>query len=228
MRVVIWDNGRVMDKNFERRLELAKNPRARKRNGKNPVKFVRPKSHIGAVMRDMLAEDGGNGRIFDPNPVRMSDNIAGSVFAPAMAVRNLSIAAAMDGVAAVKKRMGKKERMKKLEKRRKYYAAAAAKREERRKQIIAARPAPENPCPTPAELNEAYARRRESEEWQFRFGTLMIDLEEHTRRTYAIAGNKFTGSSGGVKDWLKDRCPILAAHYSTCQRYKRLSQDYHT
>jgi len=217
-----------MDKHFERRLEKAKNPRARRRNEKRPRKFVRAKSHVEAVMRDMLAEGGGDGRIFDPNPVKMSDNIAGSVFAPAMAVRDLAIAAAMDGVEAVKKRLGKKERMKKLAKRRKYYAAAAAKREERREQIRAATPKPANPCPTAKALNEAYARRRESEQWQLRFGTLMIDLEEHARREYAIAGNKFTGSSGGVKDWLKDHCPVLAAHYSTCQRYKRLAQDYHT
>jgi len=51
----------------------------------------------------------------------------------------------------------------------------------------------------------------------------MIDLEEHARREYSIRGNKFTGSVGGVKDWLKENCPILAAHYSTCQRYKRLA-----
>jgi len=83
-------------------------------------------------------------------------------------------------------------------------------------------------CPTPEELTEAYLRRRENEDWQLRFGMLMIDLEEHARRTYAITGNKFTGSSGGVKDWLAKYCPLLAEHYATCQRYKRLAQDYST
>jgi len=223
-----WHNGRAMDKYFERRLELAANPRMRKRHGKKPRKFVRAKSHVEAVVRDMLAEGGGDGRIFDPNPVKMSDNIAGSVFAPAMAVRDLAIAAAMDGVEAVKKRMGKKERMKKLAKRRKYYAADAERRERQREAIREATPKVACRCPKPAALEEAYRRRRESEEWQLRFGTLMIDLEEHARREYAITGNKFVGSSGGVKDWLKENCPILAAHYSTCQRYKRLAQDYST
>ncbi|MBR3924230.1 MAG: hypothetical protein IKJ45_14015, partial [Kiritimatiellae bacterium] len=112
-----------------------------------------------------------------------------------------------------------------LEKRRAYYAAEAAVRQSRKEAIECARPAPENPIPSPAELTEAYVRRRESEEWKVRFGTLMIDLEEHVRRSYILAGNKFTGSAGGVKEWLKRECPILASHYSTCQRYKRMLQD---
>jgi len=218
--------GSIMDKRFEKRLMLAANPRMRKRHKKRPPKFVRAKSHVEAVVRDMLAEGGGNGRIFDPNPVKMSDNIAGSVFAPAMTVRDLAIAATMDGVDAVKKRMGKKERIKQLTKRRKYYAAAAAKREARREQVRAAMPRPAHRCPTAKEVTEAYLRRREGDEWK-RFGELMIDLEEHARREYAITGNKFTGSAGGVKEWLKENCPLLAKHYSTCQRYKRLAQDYY-
>jgi len=213
-----------MDKRFEKRLELAANPRMRKRHEKKPRKFARAKSHVEAVVRDMLAEGGGDGRIYHPNPVVMSDNIAGSVFAPAMAVRDLAIAAAMDGVEAVKKRMGKKERMKKLAKRRTYYAAENERRAEQREAIRAARPEPTNPCPTAEELIDAYRRRREGDEWK-RFGELMIDLEEHARREFAFSGGRFTGSAGGVKEWLKAKCPLLAAHYSTCQRYKRLAQD---
>jgi len=229
MRRVICDNVRAMDKYFERRLEAAKNPRARKRNAKAKAKFVRPKSHVEAVVGEILdGATSGGGRIYDPNPVKMSGNIAGAVFAPAMAVRNLAVAAALDGAEAVKKRMGKGERMRKLEKRRKYYAADAERRERQREAIREAMPEVACACPTAAELEEAYRRRRESEAWQLRFGTLMIDLEEHARRAYAITGNKFTGSSGGVKAWLKEKCPLLAAHYSTCQRYKRIAQDYST
>jgi len=214
----------AMDRKFERRLMLAQNPRARKRNAKAKKKFVR-RSNVANALDEMTR--GGDGRIFDPNPHRMACNGVGAALAPALVSAQLAIAAVQD-VAAAGRRMGKKERMRKLEKRRKYYAAEAAKREERRKQIRAATAEPKNPCPTAEALAEAYRRRRESEEWQLRFGRLMIDLEEHARRRYAIAGNKFTGSSGGVKEWLKEKCPLLAAHYSTCQRYKRLAQDYDT
>jgi len=218
-----------MDKKFERRLERAKNPRARKRNGKKPVKFVRPSSHVAAVAGEMLdSATSGDWRNYHPTPYQMAHDVADAMFAPATVVRNLAIAAAMDGAEAVKKRMGKKDRMRKLEKRRKYYAAEAERRERQREAIREATQEVACTCPTPAALEEAYRRRRESEAWQLRFGTLMIDLEEHARRAYAITGNRFTGSAGGVKDWLKENCPILAAHYSTCQRYKRLAQDYGT
>jgi len=217
-----------MDKRFEKRLELAANPRMRKRHGKKPRKFVRAKSHVAAVVGEILdGATSGGGRIYHPNPYVMARDAIDAAAAPVVAVHHLAIAAAMDGVEAVKKRMGKKERMAKLEKRRKYYAAAAERREEMREQIRAARPKPLNPCPTPEALVAAYHRRREGDEWKV-FGELMIDLEEHVRREYEISGNKFTGSAGGVKEWLKANCPLLAAHYSTSQHYKRLAQDYHT
>jgi len=215
-----------MDKRFEKRLELAANPRMRKRHEKKPEKFVRPSSHTAAALGEILdAATEGGGTFYDPNPHVMARRGVDAAMAPVMALHRLAVAAAMDGVEAVKRRMGKKERMRKLAKRRTYYAAENERRAEQREQIRAARPAPANPCPTAEALNEAYARRRESEEWQQRFGTLMIDLEEHARREYAFTGNRFTGSAGGVKAWLKEKCPILAAHYSTCQRYKRLAQD---
>jgi len=215
-----------MDKRFEKRMALAQNPRARKRNGKAKRKRVR-RSHVGIVMEELLG-GGGDGRIFDPNPVRLGCNGVGAAMAPVLVAEQLAVAAAQDGIAAVKKRIDRRKRQKKLAKRRKYYAADAERRERQRAAIRAAKPEVACECPTPEALTEAYLRRRESDEWLLRFGTLMIDLEEHARREYAIAGNKFTGSSGGVKEWLKEKCPRLAAHYSTCQRYKRLAQDYCT
>jgi len=222
-----------MDKRFERRLELAKNPRARKCHAKASPKFERPGSNVAAVIEDMLGPTGDEDlpargeEIFAMNPHQMARNIGGAVAGPLLLAHHVAVAAAMDGVDAVKARVAEHKRKKNLPKRRKYYAAAAERREEMREQIRAARPAPLNPCPTPEALVEAYRRRREGDEW-LRFGELMIDLEEHVRREYAITGNKFTGSSGGVKDWLKANCPLLAKHYSTSQRYKRLAQDYHT
>jgi len=221
-----------MDKRFEKRLELAANPRARKHHAKAKPKFVRAKSHVAAVLHDMLGPTGyedapRGGRIYDPNRNIMAKNTIDALAAPLLAAEQLAIAAAMDGVDAVKAKVVEHKRKKNLPKRQKYYAAAAERREEMREQIRAARPAPTNPCPTPEALVAAYHRRREGDEW-LRFGELMIDLEEHAQREYAITGNKFTGSAGGVKDWLKAHCPLLAKHYATCQRYKRLAQDYHT
>jgi len=218
-----------MDKNFEHRLERAQNPRSRKHNGKRTQTFVRPSSHVAAVVNEVLgAMTDGGGKIYDPNPHQMGRNLIDAASAPIVAVHHLAVAAAMDGMEKIKEQLGKGERMKKLEKRRKYYATDAKRRERQREMLRAAAQNVSCACPTPEELTEAYLRRRENEDWQLRFGMLMIDLEEHARRTYAITGNKFTGSSGGVKDWLAKYCPLLAEHYATCQRYKRLAQDYST
>lgn len=215
-----------MDKRLTKRLQKAQNPRARKRNGKAQVKPMLPHSHMGAVLADMSSVGNGHDvRIYHPNPVVMNRNIAEVAFAPVKAAEMLAIAAVQDGVDAIRSRLGAKERKLKTEKRRKYYEADAVRREEQREMIRAARPPVTCACPTPQQLDEAYARRRESEEWKVRFGELMIDLEEHVRREVRITGNKFSGSAGGVKDWLKANCPNLAAHYATCQRYKRLAQE---
>jgi len=217
-----------MDARFEKRLLKAKNPRLRKHNVKHAPKFVRPTSHVEAFL-DELSNDIKNA---PPDPpfwnrprYALADDVGKALVAPIALAEGLTIAAAQDGVDAVKRQLGKKARAKALEKRRTYYAKDAAARQAQREMIAQARPAPEHPCPSPAELIEAYVRRHESEEWKMRFGTLMIDLEEHVRRTYIHAGNKFTGSSGGVKDWLEHECPDLARHYSTCLRFKRKLQE---
>jgi len=218
----------VMDTRFEKRLLKAKCPRLRKHNKKRPTKFVRPTSHLDAFVKE-LAEDVKHAPSGPPfilqSPYKIRKDILNATLAPLALAGGLTIAAAQDAAEAVKRRLEKKARERALQKRRAYYAHEAAARQAQRDQIEQARPSPEHPCPTSAELTEAYSRRRESEEWKVRFGTLMIDLEEHVRRTYVHTGNKFTGSSGGVKDWLEKNCPLLAQHYSTCQRYKRKLQD---
>jgi len=217
-----------MNAQFKKRLLMAKNPRMRKHHFKRPVKFVRPTSHVDAFVKE-LAEDVKHTPPSPPfllqAPYKIRKDIINATLAPLALAGGLTIAAAQDATDAIKRRLQKKEREKALQKRRAYYATEAAVRQARKEQIEQARPTPEHPCPSPSELTEAYSRRRESEEWKVRFGTLMIDLEEHVRRTYLHTGNKFAGSSGGVKDWLKQNCPLLAQHYSTCQRYKRKLQD---
>jgi len=192
------------------------------------LKFVRPTSHVEAFL-DELSNNIKNAPPDPPfwkrSPYAIGYEAGDALLAPVALAEGVAIAAAQDGIDAVKHQLGKKARAKALEKRRTYYAKDAVARQAQREIIAKARPTPEHPCPSPAELIEAYVRRHESEEWKMRFGTLMIDLEEHVRRTYIHAGNKFTGSSGGVKDWLERECPDLARHYSTCQRFKRKLQD---
>ena len=215
-----------MDKRLAKRLLKAQNPRARKRNAKSETKFVRPSSHVGAVLEE-IANVGKvpDAQVPEPHPYALARDLVDASFAPVVGAGLLMIAAAQDGLDAIKSALGRKERMLKTERRRKYYAADAERRARQREMLNAARPPVTCACPTPQQLNEAYVRRRESDEAKERFGELMIDLEEHVRREFKIAGNKFVGSSGGVKDWLKENCPTLAAHYATCQRYKRLVQE---
>jgi len=213
-----------MNKWFEKCLTRVLHPRARKHNVKRSKKFVRPSSNLAVVLDELQHPIDIGCRKPAPAPYMLKPTLH-ETLGGAGAVAAIAFAAALDGVEAVKKQLGKKERMLKLEKRRRYYAAEAEKRAEQREQLRQAAVEPANPCPTPTALTEAYLHRRDSDECLLRFGELMIDLEEHVRRTWQVTGNKFTGSSGGVKDWLKDNCPLLADHYSTCQRYKRLAQE---
>jgi len=213
-----------MNKWFEKCLSRVLHPRARKHNVKRPKKFVRPSSNLAVVLDELQHPIDIGGRKSAPAPYILKPTLH-ETLGGVGAVTEIVFAAAMDGVEAVKKQLGKKERMLKLEKRRKYYAAEADKRAERREQLRLAGVEPMNPCPTPMALTDAYIHRRDSDECLLRFGMLMIDLEEHAKRNWQITGNKFTGSCGGVKDWLKENCPLLADHYSTCQRYKRLAQE---
>jgi len=217
-----------MDTRFERRLLKAKNPRLRKHNAKPAPKLTKPASHVDAFLNE-LSEDIKSAPIGAPfwnqHPYAIEKDVASTIAAPLTLAEGLAISAAQDGIDAIKRKLKEKEKEEALAKRRTYYAAEAAVRQAKRDQLEQSRPAPQHPCPTPAELIEAYNHRHESEEWKVRFGTLMIDLEEHVRRTYVHVGNKFSGSAGGVKEWLARECPTLARHYSTCLRFKRKLQD---
>ena len=219
-----------MDKKFERRLEKAKNPRMRKHNRKPSFakKIVRPTSHVEALLQE-ISDDyhraPGSGSFFTGNGSRDVMNLVGATAAPLFVAEGLAVAAVADGIDKVKEIAARKAKREALERRRKYYEADAARRKAQRETVRAAMPKPANRCPTPAELTDAYLHRRDNAESIERFGTLMIDLEEYAKRVYDITGNKFTGSTGGVKDWLKQHCPLLAQHYSTCQRYKRMAQN---
>ena len=208
-------------------IEHAKHPRWRKRHKKASPKFVR-RSNLQNLLNEM-EEDR-------EKPPPHPDGLTNSLFSRRLAelgtlcglvttAVNFTIAAGMDGVDKFRKFKDRNRLRALLERRRSYYERENDRRRSERALIREAVPKPENRHPSPDELEEAYLRRRESDAWAERLGTLILDLEEHERRTVLTEGNRFTGSSGGVKAWLAANCPLLAKHYQTCQRYKRLVQD---
>lgn len=218
---------------FERRLEAAKNPRRRKHKlrDKKGVAFVRPASHLEALLDDMGTDERVFGRDctrkFFPRGCDFTRPFGAEVLAKAgMAI---AAAAVMDVGESVAKKLREKqeadEREARLAVRRKYYGAEQAKRDERNAAIRAAVPPPENRMPSAAELLDAYSRRHDGEEAKLRFGRLMIDLEEYVRCQVVREGARIVGTTGGVQEWLERNCPELAKHYHTCQRFKRKAQE---
>ena len=78
-----------------------------------------------------------------------------------------------------------------------------------------------NPCPSAAEVLDAWKHVRDSKEALVRFGSLMQDLECYVDNSLRFneAGH-IVGRNAGVKGWLHDNLPELYAHYSMVIRYK--------
>jgi len=107
-----------------------------------------------------------------------------------------------------------------------YYAAENARRralaEERRK-VRARRTA--NPCPTPAQLMEAWEGVGGSHEATLRFGSLLEDLECYVDNSLKFNDEgDIVGRNQGVKGWLHDNAPLLYDRYTTVMRYKAMSK----
>ena len=103
-----------------------------------------------------------------------------------------------------------------------HYAAEKARRRamaaERRR---VKRRATESPCPTAEEILEAWRHARDSKEALVRFGSMMQDLECYVDNSLRMDGRgRIVGRSSGVKGWLRERLPELAARYSSVMRYK--------
>lgn len=216
---------------FEVKLDAAKHPRWRKHKVKKnaPIPCV-PTSHVAALLGEMISHS--DVRRFDASVLLSgkrivcggSESIAGALGAGGL----LLGAAVADGVEAVKRKLRapkmRAEKEAALAIRRKYYAAETERRHRIAEQLRAAVPPPENARPTPEVLLQAYASRHESEAAALHFGRLMTDLEEHERYQVEVSGNRITGTTKGVRKWLAENCPSLAAHYHTCLRFKRKAQ----
>lgn len=78
-----------------------------------------------------------------------------------------------------------------------------------------------NPCPTKAELLEAWTHVRDSKESLVRFGSMLQDLECYVDNSLRMdEAGRIIGRNAGIKGWLHENLPELAAHYSSVMRYK--------
>lgn len=215
---------------FEQRLERAMHPRRRRHNKKHVPVFVRPTSHLAAVIEDLETSPTRIGGLSSGPCYSHSDSVS-----PFEALGRvgcvLACAAIQDGVEPIKRkikvRLEKETREAHLAKRRKYYDAEREKRHQASAKIKASVPSPENAMPAAEQLLDAYRHRHDNEAAALRFGRLMIDLDEYVRYTVTRtdATGRISGNEGGVREWLKRNCPELAAHYHTCLRFKRKVQD---
>ena len=106
-----------------------------------------------------------------------------------------------------------------------YYARETARRRqlaaERRKLRSRTTYAPE---PTPAQILDAWNRRKDSKEDMIRLGGMLQDLECYVdNRLRLDAHGNVVGRNGGILGWLRERLPELAPKYKTLMRYKAMA-----
>ena len=78
-----------------------------------------------------------------------------------------------------------------------------------------------SPCPGKEELLEAWRHVRDTKESLVRFGSLMQDLECYVDNSLKFdESGQIVGRNAGIKGWLHENLPELAAHYCTVMRYK--------
>ena len=109
-----------------------------------------------------------------------------------------------------------------------YYEAELARRHElarERRRLL--KRSTLNPCPTDAELREAFARAKESPADMIRFGSLLEDLECHVDNSAIFDGEgNLVGRRGGIRRYLALNVPELSARYKTVMRYKALAKRF--
>ncbi len=82
-----------------------------------------------------------------------------------------------------------------------------------------------NPPPTPEALLELWSSRKDSHEAALAFGSALNDLEASVNNRSIPVGHKhFRGRNPGIKGWLREHCPDIAAHYSAALYLKRIAQ----
>ena len=114
------------------------------------------------------------------------------------------------------------DRLRHAERRPLYYAQEKARRQamaaERRKVV---RRTTDNPCPTPAQLLDAWEAAQESHEGVLRFGSLLEDLACYVDSSLVrTEEGAIRGRRGGIKEWLGEHLPALYLKYKTVMAYK--------
>ena len=221
----------------EIRLEKAKNPRCRKYKRRLPPPAPEPpppRTNLQAAIEGIRSGDLIKPLGAPYLPASFLLDGFESAAKAAVLISGAAVADIVDSAKAAKKarearaqeEADRMMRQANLAVRRKYYAKETERRRMKAEEIRAAIPPPKNPIPTREALIHAYVHRHISEEAAIRFGSLVIDLEEHVRRTVTErdANGRIAGVAGGVRKWLKANCPELLPHYHTCQRFKRKAQ----
>ncbi len=82
-----------------------------------------------------------------------------------------------------------------------------------------------NPPPSPEALLELWIHRKDSRETALAFGSALNDLEATIdNRSISTGPNCWRGRRPGLKGWLRENCPDVAAHYDVALRLKRIAQ----
>ncbi len=82
-----------------------------------------------------------------------------------------------------------------------------------------------NPPPAPETLRSLWASRNNSHEAALAFGSALNDLEATVdNRSISSGPDRWRGRRPGLKGWLRDNCPDIAAHYAVALRLKRTAQ----
>lgn len=104
-----------------------------------------------------------------------------------------------------------------------------ARETERRRQLAAerrkvARRRTTAPMPTPEDLRDAWAHRKDSGEAMIRLGGMLHDLACYVDSCLKFdADGRVVGRNGGIRGWIRACVPELEGKYKTLMRYKAMA-----
>ena len=104
-----------------------------------------------------------------------------------------------------------------------------ARETERRRQLAAerrkvARRRTTAPMPTPEDLRDAWAHRKDSGEAMIRLGGMLHDLACYVDSCLKFdADGRVVGRNGGIRGWVRACVPELEGKYKTLMRYKAMA-----
>ena len=80
------------------------------------------------------------------------------------------------------------------------------------------------PMPTPEDILDAWAHRKDSKDAMIRLGGMLHDLECYVDNRLCIDEyDNIVGRNGGIRGWLKECLPELSPKYKTLMRYKAMA-----